>query len=77
MDENEDYQRDYELSANQQQFVNDAEEQGFEVDYSYSGRCMYGRECPSVVVEGIADFSTKAKYSFDNMGLDYVIYAPN
>jgi hypothetical protein len=65
----------YELSENQQQFVDDAEEAGYTVDYGYSGRGMFGRECPSIIVEGIADFATKADYKADNMGMDYVIYA--
>lgn len=68
---------DYELSANQRKFVRDAEMQDFEVDYSYSGRFMYGRCCPSVRIRHIGEFGTKAKVATDNMGLGYVIYAPH
>jgi hypothetical protein len=67
----------YELSDNQKLFVRDAENQGITVKYDYSGRCMYGRKCPSVVVGGPGDFGTKAGTRSDSMGLDIVIYAPH
>lgn len=66
-----------ELSENQELFVRDAEDQGFEVDYSYSGRCMYGETCPSVRVDSIGEFGTKAATRSDNMSLGYVIYCPH
>lgn len=65
----------YELSENQKKFVADAERQGFDVDYTYSGRGMMGATCPSVRVGGMGDFGTKAITNSDNMGLGYVIYA--
>jgi hypothetical protein len=65
---------DYELSENQKQFVRDAEAQGHEVRYDYSGRGMYGRQCPAVVCAP-GEFGTKAAISRDNMGLDMVFYA--
>jgi|GEM_PF-4675745 len=66
----------YELSKNQQQFVDDAEEQFFKVDYMYSGRGMYGRRCPAVIEErGEARLNTTARISEDSMGLDRVVYA--
>lgn len=65
-----------EFSANQKQFIKDAERQGFEVDYDYSGRGMYGRTCPSIIEERGGDkFGTKAKTRQDSMGLDAVVYA--
>lgn len=66
---------DYKLSTNQRLFVRDAEKQGFKVDYTYSGRFMYGRRCPYIEVHGMGEFGTKAKTAWDNMGFDYVIYA--
>ena len=57
----------YELSKNQKKFVKDAQAQGFKVDYSYSGRFMYGRCCPSVCVKSVGEFVTKSKTSYDNM----------
>ena len=76
-DDSDDYNVcDYELSANQQLFVADAEAQDCEVDYTYSGRGMYGQKCPAVRVGGPGDFGTKASTSSDSMGLGIVIYAP-
>lgn len=63
------------LSANQKLFVKDAERAGLEVDYSYSGRGMYGKTCPSVNVDRLGEFGTRAKTQSDSMGLGYVIYA--
>ena len=68
---------DYELSANQKKFVKDAEAQDHEVDYTYSGRNMYGRCCPAVHVDGVGDFGTKADTKSDNMGRGFVVYAMN
>jgi len=64
-----------ELSDNQKQFVKDAEDQGFEVEYDYSGRGMYGKTCPAVRLANIADFRTEAGYCSDSMGLGYIVYA--
>lgn len=65
------------LSENQKLFIRDAEEQGFDVDYTYSGRGMYGKTCPSIIEERDGDrFGTKARISSDNMGRDTVIYCP-
>ena len=66
---------DYELSKNQQKFVDDARKQGFAVDYGYSGRFMYGQRCPAVRLDNVRDLPTKAKTEWDNMGLGYVVYA--
>jgi hypothetical protein len=63
------------LSKNQQKFVFDAEDQGFDVDYEYSGRSMFGRTCPSIQVGGMGQFATKAVVCWDNMGKGFVIYA--
>ena len=65
-------------SHNQQTFIKDAISQGFKVDYDYSGRAMYGRECPSIYVQDLLnDFTSSAKVKSDNMGKGYVIYAQN
>ena len=68
---------EYELSENQEQFVMDAEDQGLEVDYDYSGRHMYGRECQCVRVDNEWSFKTAASATSDSMGKGIVIYAPN
>jgi len=55
-------------------FVEEAEAAGLKVR-SYSGRFMYGRECPSVNVDYLEDrdlFSMQVKT--DNMGRGYVLY---
>lgn len=64
-----------ELSDNQKLFVEDAEKQGFEVK-RYSGRCMYGEYCPSVRIDSIGEFGTKAITKSDSMGMGYVVYCP-
>jgi hypothetical protein len=65
------------LSENQKLFVKDAERQGFEVDFEYSGRGMYGMECPAVRCNAPGEFGTKAGISSDAMGKGIVIYAPH
>lgn len=63
----------YPLSDNQLRFCVDCEEQGLELNYTYSGRAMYGEQCPSVV--GTQGPETKADYLTDNMGREFVYYA--
>lgn len=65
----------YTLSANQAKFCNDAEDEGLEIDFMYSGRGMYGRYCPAVRLDRGERFGTKAKVSEDGMGLGSVVYA--
>jgi hypothetical protein len=62
------------MSENQRQFIADAESQGYEWVY-YSGRGMFGRQCPSVHVEDPSDLETTAKHRTDSLGLGYVLYA--
>ena len=62
-------------SANQLKFIEDAQEQGMELEYSYSGRCMYGDVCPAVRCDSINDFTTKSIKRMDSMGLGIIIYA--
>ena len=66
----------YLLTPNQSLFVNDALDEGRRVR-PYSGRGMFGRGCPSIIVEDITDFKSKSDFTYDSMGLDYVLYAPN
>jgi hypothetical protein len=65
----------YDMSDNQKKFVRAARRQGLTVDYGYSGRGMYNRRCPSVVVPRPNDFRTRAHVCLDNMGLQFVVYA--
>jgi len=65
----------YELSENQKRFIEDAEDFGLEVNYTYSGRGMFGDQCPAVEIDHAGDFGTKARTETDTMGLGYVIYA--
>jgi hypothetical protein len=62
------------LSPNQKKFVRSAEKAGLDV-YSYSGRFMYGKECPAVTVDRHGGFKTSAQICWDNMGLQFVAYA--
>jgi hypothetical protein len=66
---------DYIYSKNQLEFINDAEECGFEVDYSYSGRGMFGNICPCIRCDNRNDIKTKSNVNTDSMGLGVVIYA--
>ena len=57
-------------------FKRRAEELGYEVK-DYSGRGMFGRECPSVTVDNYLDFIAEMGMKglkVDNMGLSYVVY---
>lgn len=64
----------YELTTKQKAFVRKAKAEGFEVYYTYSGRGMFGRQCPAVNHKR-ADFGFKGA-SQDSMGLDQVTYMP-
>ena len=66
----------YALSKRQAIFVREAETQGLKVDYTYSGRGMYGVECPSVDVEDLASVSFGIPTRTDTLGTGYVIYVP-
>lgn len=61
-------------SNNQLLFIKDMEENGYEIDYNYSGRGMFGETCPSVVTDD-NNLPTKAKLQVDSMGLSRVFYA--
>lgn len=63
---------DYELSPAQKRFVKKAKDEGYKVNYGYSGRGMYGKRCPSVVHER-GEFGYKGA-SQDSMGLSVVTY---
>lgn len=67
----------YELTENQKKFVKKALKEGFEVRYDYSGRGMYGKQCPAVYLkrDQVGDFGFKGASS-DSMGLGQVIYCP-
>lgn len=74
----EDYEEDagYKLTHNQVKFLQDAEEQGLDISFDYSGRGMYDEKCPRVDVDDENEFVTKAKTRRDSMGLGLVIYCP-
>ncbi len=60
----------------EQKFRKKAESLGHTVK-EYSGRCMYGRQCPSVVVENAEDFIAEMGMKglrVDAMGLRSVVY---
>lgn len=63
-------------SERQLKFIADAIESGLEVRYDYSGRGMFGDTCPCVHVSNMHNLQTDTKPSWDNMGLDYVLYIP-
>lgn len=64
------------LKNKEKRFTRKAEELGYEVEL-YSGRGMFGRECPSVTVDNPNDFISEIGMKglkIDNMGLQYVVY---
>lgn len=64
------------IKAKEKKFRKKAGELGYEVR-DYSGRFMYGRECPGVVVANPNDFIAEVGMSglkVDNMGLKYIVY---
>jgi len=67
----------YTLTANQMLFVREAEEQELEVDYTYSGRGMYGAYCPAVRLEAedLLRYKFTAAVARDSLGLGMVVYA--
>ncbi len=63
------------MTANQIRFCEDAIREGVEI-HAYSGRGMYGVECPSVHVGQICDATfTRASFDADTLGMGYVLYA--
>jgi len=62
-------------SENQLQFIEDAEQTDFEIDYEYSGRGMFGNVCPCIRCDSHNDLKTKANTVIDSMGKGIVIYA--
>ena len=64
------------ISKKEKIFTEKAEELGYEVKM-YSGRGMFGMECPSVTVCNVNDFIAEMGMKglkWDNMGLDFVVY---
>lgn len=67
-----------EYSANQKKFIRLAKKSNLEIDYTYSGRGMYGKTCPCVRVDSLSEWQGNPhQFQIDNMGLGFVIYAQN
>lgn len=65
------------LNPRQKAFVKKCEKEGLEIDMSYSGRGMFGRRCPAVRLDSLAEFpGNPHTYSTDQMGLGVVVYCP-
>ena len=63
------------LSPHQTQFVQDALDADLPIR-RYSGRGMYGRECPGVNVDDPISFKSDIHYSWDSMGRGFIVYVP-
>ena len=64
------------LTDNEEKFMNKAESLGYEIE-EYSGRGMFGKICPSVIVDNPMDFIAEIGMKglfVDNIGLKYVVY---
>ena len=60
----------------EEEFRKKAEKLGYKVQ-EYSGRGMFGIECPGVVVDNPMDFIAEMGLKglkIDNMGLQYIVY---
>lgn len=64
----------YSLSDAQKKFIRKAKREGFEVDFTYSGRGMFGKQCPAVICNA-GEFGFKGA-AHDQMGKGVVIYMP-
>lgn len=63
-------------SKKELQFKKKAEELGYVV-IEYSGRFMFGRKCPAVIISNASDFIAEMGMKGlkqDNMGFDFVVY---
>ena len=68
---------DYELSANQRQFVDDAQKHGHRINYNYVGPRMNGIRCPAIRVTGwLSPFSTTSLRASATLGDGVAVYAP-
>jgi len=68
---------DYELSANQLQFVEDAEKHGHSINYNYLAPRMGAVRCPAIRVVGwLSPFSTTSLRASATLGDDVAVYAP-
>jgi hypothetical protein len=67
-------QAGYELSEKQVRFCVEAEEQGCDIDFNYSGRGMFGRKCPAVITDEDTEFNPTMRVQRDSMGTGAVIY---
>ena len=64
------------VKTKEAKFTRKAEKLGYSVK-PYSGRCMYGRSCPSVVVDNVMDFIAEMGMKglrWDSRGLQYIVY---
>lgn len=64
----------YPLTQNQRAFVRAAQRAKLTVDYAYSGRNMFGRQCPAVRCDP-GQFGFRGA-STDGMGKQIVVYMP-
>lgn len=61
----------------EEKFIKKAKKLGYKVREDYSGRWMFGRKCPAVVVDNVNDFIAEIGMKglkWDNMGLMFVVY---
>lgn len=63
------------LTDNQKQFVFDALSSNLDINFKYSGRGMFGDQCPAIVVDDLHSFQTSAQFKIDNFGKSFVLYA--
>lgn len=67
----------YKLSDNQILFCKDADDQGHDIYFNYSGRAMFSKVCPAVNLESRDELETTSKIKEDSMGKGIVLYAQN
>jgi len=65
------------VNKREQEFERKVKKLGYGPVRMYSGRGMFGRECPGVTVENPQDFIAEMGMKglkIDNMGLRYIVY---
>ena len=76
-DWNDDNEPDYELSANQRQFVEDSQKHGHRINYNYLAPRMGTVRCPAIRVVGwLSPFTTTSLRASATLGDRVAVYAP-
>ena len=65
----------YSLSENQVIFCLEAENEGYGIEFGFSGPFTHGKLCPSVITDFPDTLFTFANYEKEVMGMSTIVYA--